>query len=287
MKILTSILILCILVFQVCAQKTIEQGKQWNIINYKGFTPNFCTDLYSFRNDTIINGVEYLELFTKSDTVQSAVWISDNVFMRENNQNQIFLLDDEEEIMMYDFNLIEGDSFFVDYDGSECDLIVYQIDSIAMLNGELRKRIRLVRSDEPDPDQPWAGYIVWIQGMGSTTSLTQYAGSCFVDSFYDLLCFYENEEILYTSPYTQGCFLTPVKDIENTISLRMYPNPVHDILHLETTSKVEQVNIYTLDGQLLLSSHETSVSLGAIAPGLYLVRIETADGIALKKLFVE
>jgi hypothetical protein len=60
----------------------------------------------------------------------------------------------------------------------------------------------------------------------------------------------------------------------------VYPNPVRNVLHLQSSVAVEQIRIYNLSGQQVkhVASPGTQVNVSDLPAGLYFVRIITADG---------
>ncbi len=58
---------------------------------------------------------------------------------------------------------------------------------------------------------------------------------------------------------------------------RIYPNPVIDKFVINS-DKVLNVNVYSMDGMLLVTSRHPEIDLSALASGLYLVECVTANG---------
>ena len=74
-------------------------------------------------------------------------------------------------------------------------------------------------------------------------------------------------------------------DIKNEImdALKIYPNPTEDILHLEYSGKEEiKIEIINITGQILqtikLINFSTEINVGFYAAGVYVLKIQTADG---------
>ncbi len=271
----------------ILGQKTVALNKQWNVVDYKVFTPNICTDIYSFKKDTLINSIQYFELHKKSDTSMHSDWKPLKTFLREDENQRVYVIDNDKDVLLYDYSLIPGDTFNINYNHFECQLLVHSVDSIQLFSGEKRKRIRLLRSDDPDPNQPWYGYKDWIQGIGSSTSLTNYVESCFTDYPLDLLCYFEEGELVYSNPNNQGCYITPVKEVNDKIDAILFPNPTHEVLEIKTESKLINVGIFNLEGQKILESQEHRLEIDQISEGLYIVYIETTDGISIQKIIIE
>jgi hypothetical protein len=66
-------------------------------------------------------------------------------------------------------------------------------------------------------------------------------------------------------------------------SVKLYPNPVQDELHVESSSQMEVLEILQLNGSIIYSQmpNETSarISLVGLNPGMYLVNLKTTAGI--------
>lgn len=285
MKYILVLAIIFIAMTQCIAQRTIEKGKQWNVFDSKAFSPSVCTDLYSFRKDTIINSYEYLELFRNTDTLTISEWQTTNLFLREDSLHRIYILANGNESLLYDFNLLENDTIQIEHE-YPCELIVASVDSVELVSGEFRKRIRLISSIDPDPQQPWYGYKDWIQGIGSLSSLTYYTGSCFTDFSLSLLCYYENDDLVYTKPNNQGCFITPTKELIAQEEIEIYPNPVISYIHIKSEVKPEYLMIYTLSGRLVRESKSRSIDLSSVEAGVYIIQVILKDRIVTQKIIV-
>jgi hypothetical protein len=77
-----------------------------------------------------------------------------------------------------------------------------------------------------------------------------------------------------------GCFPQDTVGVEAfKPSLKMWPQPASDILHLSTDSPVQEVRVWDTAGRLVL--HETwapSLSVSSLQPGLYLISVALQDG---------
>lgn len=65
-------------------------------------------------------------------------------------------------------------------------------------------------------------------------------------------------------------------------SLKVYPNPVTDILNIESQSKVKSISIYDTTGRNVLASEinqtKFNVNLSALTSGTYIVTVQTENG---------
>jgi len=78
-----------------------------------------------------------------------------------------------------------------------------------------------------------------------------------------------------------------LKDIE----INIYPNPASGLIFINSTSKIENVEIFDYTGKLLSSQIPNSktyqINVSQFKTGLYIVKIETSKGILSKRVFIE
>ena len=75
---------------------------------------------------------------------------------------------------------------------------------------------------------------------------------------------------------------------QNNLEVSLYPNPVNDVLNIETTLEVKSVEIYNIQGQKVLSSNQKQINVSDLAAGMYMVRIQDAENnSAIKKVIIK
>ncbi|HZL12141.1 MAG TPA: alpha-amylase family glycosyl hydrolase [Prolixibacteraceae bacterium] len=71
-------------------------------------------------------------------------------------------------------------------------------------------------------------------------------------------------------------------------ALNIYPNPVSDNLTIETADLIRKVEIYSMDGKMVLqSTHNTNnlkVNLSKLNPGMYFLRVQTSSQLFTEKV---
>lgn len=84
--------------------------------------------------------------------------------------------------------------------------------------------------------------------------------------------------------------LTGINEIENT-AVMIYPNPVSDYLNIKTNSKIVQVQVMNLMGQVIYNQFVDemthSLSLSDLPAGVYIVKVETTEGTVARRISVE
>ncbi|TVZ52464.1 LamG-like jellyroll fold domain-containing protein [Dokdonia sp. Hel_I_53] len=74
-----------------------------------------------------------------------------------------------------------------------------------------------------------------------------------------------------------------VKD-QPAIKVSVYPNPVTDILMIDTATPVEKVDVYALSGQKVFSTTSSQVEMSTLSTGIYFVHITTGQGSSYKRV---
>ena len=106
-----------------------------------------------------------------------------------------------------------------------------------------------------------------------------------------------NDEILYTSgEHSDGVFFTYNNDCEHlsveeviTNNVRLYPNPTNGILNVEGEGAMT-ISVMNMLGQKVLkttANGNTTIDLSGFDSGIYLVRIETENGMKIEKVNVK
>ncbi len=71
----------------------------------------------------------------------------------------------------------------------------------------------------------------------------------------------------------------------NNLEVGLYPNPVNDILNIDTKEEILSVEVFALQGQKVMTSKENTINVAELPAGIYLVRIEDVNNnIATKKI---
>ena len=77
---------------------------------------------------------------------------------------------------------------------------------------------------------------------------------------------------------------------ETNLNCNIYPNPVKDILYIETETEIEEVMVYDVYGRVQnLRNSETqklrnSIDISNLKSGIYFVKINTEKGNIVKRI---
>ncbi|MEZ5148241.1 MAG: T9SS type A sorting domain-containing protein [Bacteroidales bacterium] len=86
------------------------------------------------------------------------------------------------------------------------------------------------------------------------------------------------------------CFFDNIVDLSQ-IKIDIYPNPVKDWFVIRSLEKIEQIEIFSNLGDLILTKtdfgKESVINLTGHNPGIYFIRIETAGAIINRKIVLQ
>jgi len=131
--------------------------------------------------------------------------------------------------------------------------------------------------------------FIWNHGWyhNSDEYDTDYECAFVIKSIYD--------ETLYTSgELSDGVFMTYNNDCENHTSVsevnaenvRLYPNPTDGIVNIEGEGEMT-ISVMNVLGQKVLettANENTTIDLSSFGEGIYMIRVETANGVKTKKI---
>ncbi|MCF8308676.1 MAG: T9SS type A sorting domain-containing protein [Bacteroidales bacterium] len=174
-----------------------DTTKQWNTVSggYAAFAVLFGADtrINKLGDPVFMNDQKYFPLLESTDSAQT--WY-DHGYLREDTVNQkvYYYTAEDGDCLIYDFSLEDGDSVVINnpYTNVWDQLMVCDSVDIVTINGSIKKRL-FFSSD------------VWIQGIGSVKGLAC-SGNWSMDHN-ELLCCYQNDEILYDNDTYQSCYV--------------------------------------------------------------------------------
>ncbi|MFW5781398.1 MAG: T9SS type A sorting domain-containing protein [Bacteroidota bacterium] len=272
------------------SQTVVDDGMSWSVWHgyYGPLETSWRTRLLKIEGDTTFNDMDYKIIKTALDTTGQNYEIQGALRM-DSSKKVYYSGDFYEERLLYDFNLQPEDTFTTtgilgfDY---EYDLVVDAVDSVLIDNGTYTKRITFIDYN--------TGYPVeqWYEAFGSNFGLL-YSGFYRYtwDQDYELLCSKQNDDLLYMNSNYNTCFL-PYVNVSDQIKpeVRVYPNPCKSKLTVNADA-MQKLELYDSKGMILLAKDvekkQYKLDLQNIQPGMYLLKIITADGALVSKVIKE
>ncbi|MGB4848303.1 MAG: T9SS type A sorting domain-containing protein [Saprospiraceae bacterium] len=251
------------------------------------FSSNKWSLKFTIDSDsTLINGKEYYEVL-ESHSEMSTDWVGTNRFIRYEN-NIVYAPWLGTEIEMCNFNLSINDTFFVNPFQGNIKLIVDQIDTIVLLNGELRRRWKLRCHDDNPPIH--FGYAEWVEGIGNINGLFATDNMCLFDGVgSDISCLYKNDQLVYDDPKFDVCWLmtTSTNEISDD-KISIIPNPATDYITIESLkSEIINVKIFNVLGDLMYKGNDSIIHIDRFPSGYYLLNYILKNNQILSKGFLK
>ena len=93
-----------------------------------------------------------------------------------------------------------------------------------------------------------------------------------------------------SEPSNEACETTLSEEsiVELTSSINVYPNPVNDVLFIETEVEINEVVVYTITGvivgqQTTVNGQQTTIDVANLNSGVYFVKVVTENGEVVKR----
>ena len=253
------------------------------------------TEIYRFQDTIHRNGQVYRRLWATEDPDLQG-WEYTGLAFREEPPGKVYRyweLQQGEELA-YDFTAEEGEE--IDFGDPNDNFIVHQIDFIQLSDGSSRKRM-LVSLARRAPS--WTDY--WIEGIGSERSPFNPHEAFIFDFYTDLLCYYQNEELLHVTDAAndpEGCYQVIVATQEKSITLNwaVSPNPINNQLNLSFDQPIphalhlrllNQLGQEVGERRLPAFTERTSWEVAGLAPGLYFVELQVEGQVVEAKKVVK
>ncbi len=252
----------------------IQEGNVWNTLDVTVSMYNtYYNNVNWFSGDTIINDVRYAKLMGTTDGDAPHLFS----LLREDNGKVWERLNNQREILLYDFTANVGDTIWCGPWAGEYHYNIVDSISIEHIGGINRKKFWF------GLEYGWFGTAaaeIWIEGIGSDLGLL-YSGSASISgAYYNTLCFHQNDELIWQNPNYDDCTFDAVG--ENIgVKMVLYPNPTKGTIKIEAEN-IQNVSIYNYFGEIIFET-ETSgntfeYDFSDKKSGLYIIKVRMFDG---------
>lgn len=271
----------------------LKEGSFWDIKT--SVITNLCTysDIESIKRiqidgDTIINNKTYKKLKSVSleDSDSSDSCFLPPLYFNSNNFTSIknrYLREDNNDKKLYILtNMI--DNSFKEY--TVCDFNLNIGDTLENYFGFNNSEHKLIVDDiKIDAQNRKVFYIndgsYYTEGIGRNEgNLNIYLN--LIDGTFDRLYCWGNSENL------NNCATVLSTDQHLLSSIKIYPNPVNDVLHIENTEEIT-LKIYTTTGKLLkntTSKKDLKIDISSYKKGIYILEISTTTSQKTSKILI-
>lgn len=87
----------------------------------------------------------------------------------------------------------------------------------------------------------------------------------------------------------KGLHYSNVKENQIGNDIQIFPNPATDVVHIQSTQKIKQIQVLNFSGKVLLTDNngDTSIDVSQLSNGIYLLQLKTENGTVVRKLVKE
>lgn len=238
------------------------------------------TTVFGFQGDTTIDGNLWLKLHATRDSLFQTDLQFVGLLRSENSQ--VFFIDTMNmERLLYDFNLVVGDTVFFRFGSWWQEWIpVIEVDTF-QLNGQNLRRLRFAEPSVSAFD--WMDEV-WIEGMGSIhTPLFPAYAEKYSEEYPDskfVICSFSADQYVWKNSPTEDCYINHVLSLDESqlIDFEVFPNPFSDILQFKS-NQLESISftVHTSFGQMVkkiqITPANQSIDLSELDAGIYFLRI--------------
>ena len=285
---ITILILLTFCSIALChSQKYFNEGDVYEdlLIGGDGFETFFHESIFTVKNDTTINNIDYQifeqkydhlqvdnsTLFGDIDTISYEQNIVKAHYVRQEDQ-KIYIIKNSSESLIYDFQLEIGDLI---------PIVNKEVDSISTMQiGELSRKVF------------HADYVEYIEGIGflagflkPTFLFNSHASGTLkcvsiennFYSFYNMESFYHFDYEYKLKP----CETVTSINIQSTNErVLVFPNPTEQNINIRGIEEDYDLIIYNINGQVLVKEKiyfDTEISLESFRPGFYYLKLINAN----------
>lgn len=236
---------------------------------------------YRFAPDSIYEEGRYYVPIERFDPVSSTYQRTGEA-MRE-MWGKIFLRRDNFDYLVGERDLFVGDRLWstFTFPGNvpvqKVEQEVVFRDTITTLDGV--ERIRLTYECTEEHGLPDYGTYEWIEGIGRLDGRLSVFQACIAPRNKEVLCVFQGDQQLYQNPNYEDCgLILSTEETTPPSGLKIIPNPTTGAIRVEGLETGAQVNLYSLNGQLLRSFKSEAISLAEFRAGIYVLQVITGRG---------
>lgn len=296
MKKITVLTLLIGFILPAFAQNVsiLDPSLKWNIgthwVKFGPINPydKWTTSFLHIEGDTLMNEKHYKKLVSCADSL--CVVKSFKSYIREES-GQVFLANKTKELLLYDFNLQQGDTMVMDFlqDMSRHIRLYIRVDSVrSMVLQDQKERIaQYVRVYSYYNSQliDLSLKDILVEGIGSLTFGLEYPIDLFntgeASHTPALLCFYSSEGLIYFNKDINSCYLsTGIQRLQQPELVQVISNN-HGMLKIQLTeAKVGKLFVFDLNGKQVLGQvvNRSGTQFCLPSSGVYVWRFEQDKG---------
>jgi hypothetical protein len=261
-------------------QSIFTTQSQWNLSVLQYATGTKLQTVQKIIKDTMMSGQTH-RVFAEDATV-----LARKVYLKEDSlARKVYVFEDNETRLLYDFNLKKGERFKF----KELEFEAIEVSDIQLPVGTL-KRIELKCLTK------LADFLIWIEGVGATSSPLYYKHYASPDIDVKVTCCFRNQQLVY-SLSDFPCTLPVGTDDESKTKLNVdvFPNPFADDLKIKVKNPENEsfkLQLFSIIGVELYnqivsadeSDFSTDFNTKQFPSGIYILKVTSPKGTITRKV---
>lgn len=225
-----------------------------------------------------IGGMEYHTIYVQGEGTLLGAY--------RNEDNQVYYCkwngsSYDEEVMLYDYDLEEGDFF---NDSDEHPMQVTEVTTITDNNGVSRKKLTFQFIGLEDETE------YWIEGVGSSKGFINSGNYTPTPdgAIFHLLCYHVGENLIYVNPVYNNCDVDDIEENGFESNVSIYPNPANEVIKIlnDNNLNISGIEIIDMMGRTLMNVENCDeINVSELPEGQYFVKIY-GELTIVKKLFI-
>ena len=272
-----------VLTFAMLAISLGMNAQTWYIMGEYIWSPPHPQGTYEETHyqaeDVEINGMEYHTIYILGQGVLLGAY--------RNEDNQVYYCkwngsSYDDEVLLYDYDLTEGDYF---NDDDEHPMQVTEVSTIIDNNGVERKKITFSFTGLPQENE------YWIEGVGSSKGFVNAGNYTPTDegAIFHLLCYHVDDDVIFVNPEYNTCDIDEIEEnnVENGVNI--YPNPANDIVKILNINdlSINKIEITDITGRILMSlGNVEEINVSNLPNGQYFIKISDGESTVIRKFSV-
>jgi len=135
-----------------------------------------------------------------------------------------------------------------------------------------------------EPSKPGCYKLEVYDSAGNGINSGNGAGFFKLEDTEDNIIFIDDGKFGYQANYYINVdFNTSIDNYKPENDIVIYPNPVYDVLYIDTKDANISINVINLQGQNIISTNKKEIDVSKLANGIYFINIKTDKGLVVKK----
>ena len=287
----TLIILLFLIPSWLVSQEIVDRNKLWAIaqVHCQPWGNTYSTQFFRFDGDTLVDDIAYKKVMIAEDE-DHQLWNFFGAFIREVNGQVFYKELYQDEGLIYDFNLVIGDTVTINNSRAleELQLILTSVDTMPSENGSI-EQWTLESIEFPGVNE------IWFRGIGSfsgvmNSGIDVFGGLC---GLYSLLCLEEIDTLKYQNPEFGSCYLylTGIETIQQTKVPVIYYSAQSNQLKIEHfDSGLKIISITDISGRMIsrltTSEEKINIPYSKSTSGIIVVSIVHGQQVLNKKVVI-